>query len=465
MKLSRKSRLQLTVQKLIFLVLFISCIAMLAWLSDHYSYQFDLTANKRHSLSSDSIDLLKLLEKEVTVHAYTTDEVTQQAIREIIARYQQVKPDFRLKLLNPDIDLEQAQRDGIVMDKPFAFVIYYDGRMERIASLSEQAISNALLRLKRRQNQQVIFLSGHGERDIDGSDTRAYSTLRKQLQDTGFNLHAINLLQQALPESSKLMVIAAPVHEYLDGEIEKITQFIERGGNLLWLVDPGELQGLEVLATSLKLTLHEGLIIDNNPELRQTLNIQHPAIIPVTEYYPHLITNTIRYNTLFPLARGISPLDDIDSDANDNWQAEALFSSPGKSWSEAGGLAEEMSYDPAAGDIAGPVTMAVALHRPIQTAQATSSNQGSQRIVIVGDSDFLSDTYIGAGANLSLGLNIFNWLVGDDDFVSVELKPSPDTKLELSDTQLMVIAFGFFFIIPLLLLLIGFRIWLVRKNR
>ena len=466
MKLSRKSRLQLSVQKLIFLVLFISCIGMLAWLTNHYSYQFDLTANKRHSLSSDSIELLNLLDKEVMVHAYTIDEVTKKAIAEIIARYQHIKSDFKLKLLNPDIDIEQAQRDGIVMDKPFAFVIYYDGRMEHIASLSEQAISNALLRLNRRQNQQVIFLSGHGERDIDGSDTRAYSTLRKQLQDTGFNLHAINLLQQPLPENSKLMVIAAPVHEYLPGEIAQITRFIENGGNLLWLVDPGELQGLEPLATSMNLSLHEGLIIDNNPELRQTLNIQHPAIIPVTEYYPHIITNTIRYNTLFPLARGISPLEgDADNNANGNWQAEALFGSPGKSWSEAGGLAEEMSFDPAAGDIAGPVTMGVALHRPLQTSASHTTNKGSQRIVIVGDSDFLSDTYIGAGANLNLGLNIFNWLVGDDDFVSVEVKPSPDTKLELSDTQLMVIAFGFFFIIPLLLLVIGFRIWYVRKNR
>jgi len=468
MKLSSKSRLQLSMQKIIFLVLFISCIGMLAWLSNHYSYQFDLTANKRHSLSSDSIDLLKLLEKEVMVHAYTTDEVTQKAVAEIISRYQQVKSDFRLKLLNPDIDIEQAQRDGIVMDKPFAFVIYYDDRMEHITSLSEQAISNALLRLNRRQNQQIIFLSGHGERDINASDTRAYTTLRKQLQDTGFNLRTINLLQQPLPDNSELMIIAAPVHEYLAGEIEQITQFIERGGNLLWLVDPGELQGLEVLATSLNLSLHDGLIIDNNPELRQTLNIQHPAIIPVTEYYPHLITSTIRYNTLFPLARGISPLDDVSDDAI-NWQAEALFSSPGKSWSEAGGLAEEMSFDSADGDIAGPVTMAVALHRPLQTPQSaaphTASSKGSQRIVIIGDSDFLSDSYIGAGANLSLGLNIFNWLVGDDDFVSVEVKPSPDTKLELSEIQLMVIAFGFFFIIPLLLLVIGFRIWYVRKNR
>ena len=92
-------------QKIIFLVLFISCIGMLAWLSNHYTYQFDLTANKRHSLSSDSIDLLKLLDKEVIVHAYTTDEVTQKAIAEIISRYQHIKSDFNLKLLNPDISV------------------------------------------------------------------------------------------------------------------------------------------------------------------------------------------------------------------------------------------------------------------------------------------------------------------------------------------------------------------------
>ena len=150
----------------IFLLLFSSRIGMLAWISDHYTYQFDLTANKRHSLSSDSIDLLKLLDKEVIVHAYTTDEVTQKAIAEIISRYQQVKSDFRLKLLNPDIDIEQAQRDGIVMDKPFAFVIYYDDRMEHIASLSEQAISNALLRLNRRQYQQGHDRL-HGKAGID----------------------------------------------------------------------------------------------------------------------------------------------------------------------------------------------------------------------------------------------------------------------------------------------------------
>jgi len=132
MKLSNQSRLQLTIQRIVFLLLFISGIGMLAWISNHYNYQYDLTANKRHSLSDNSIDLLYMLDKSITVHAYTTDDVTRQAIKEIIGRYQHIKPDFNLRLLNPDIDNDQAQKDGIVMNKPFAFVIYYNNRMEHI---------------------------------------------------------------------------------------------------------------------------------------------------------------------------------------------------------------------------------------------------------------------------------------------------------------------------------------------
>ena len=468
MKLSNRSRLQLNIQKVIFLLLFIGSIGMLAWITNHYSYQFDLTANKRHSLSSSSIELLNVLDKDITVHAYTTDDVTQKAIKEIIDRYQHVKSDFNLRLFNPDIDIAEAQQDGIVMNKPFAFVIYYNKRMEHINSLSEQAISNALLRLNRRDNQQVVFLSGHGERNINADDNRAYATLNRQLTEMGFNLQDVNLLENPLPDNTKLLVIAAPGNDYLAGEIKQLEKFIHNGGNLLWLADPGELQGLDELATSLGLQLQDGVIVDNNTNLRQTLNIQHPAIIPVTEYFPHIITNTIRYNTLFPMARGISPL--TNETTVNNWQAEALFNSYGKSWSETGGLTEEMEFDSSSGDVAGPVTIAVALHRTNQNTDQNTDKPGatqnqSQRVVVVGDSDFLSDSYLGAGANLNLGLNIFNWLIGDDDFVSIEVKPSPDTKLELDEIQLLIIGFGFFLVLPLLLLITGFRIWYIRKNR
>jgi len=462
MKLSNKSRLQLTIQKFIFLLLFISCLGMLAWITNNYTYQFDLTANKRHSLSTNSVNLLNALDKAITVNAYTTDDITKKAVTEIINRYQRIKPNFNVNFLNPDIDIEQALKDGIVMNKPFAFVVYYNARMEHINSLSEHDISNALLRLNRRANQQVVFLSGHGERDIDGSDNRAYSEINQQLTETGFNLQTINLLENKIPEQTKLLVIAAPDMPYIQGELDRINTYLNQGGNLLWLTDPDKSSdnhhGLKDLATTLGLQLQSGVIVDNNTDLRQTLNIQHPAIIPVTEYFPHIITNTIRYNTLFPLSRGISPL--TNEKIINNWQAVALFNSFGKSWAETGDLKEEIIFDSSTGDIAGPITIAVALHRSI-----SDSNTASQRVVVIGDGDFLSDTYIGAGANLNLGLNIFNWLIGDDDLISVEVKPSPDTKLKLNDTQLAIIGFGFFLIIPLLLLITGFTLWYKRKNK
>ena len=124
-----------------------------------------------------------------------------------------------------------------------------------------------------------------------------------------------------------------------------------------------------------------------------------------------------------------------------------------------GGLTEEMVFNVDSGDVAGPITIAVALHRK------NTVTDGSQRMVVIGDSDFLSDAYIGAGANLNLGLNAFNWLIGDDDFISVEVPSAADTKLELNDQHLAIIGFGFFLIIPVTLLLIGFRIWYVRRNK
>jgi ABC-type uncharacterized transport system involved in gliding motility auxiliary subunit len=88
-----------------------------------------------------------------------------------------------------------------------------------------------------------------------------------------------------------------------------------------------------------------------------------------------------------------------------------------------------------------------------------------QRIVVAGDSDFIANSYIGAGANLSLGVNIFNWLAGDDDLISIEPRKAPDTQLELDDTEVMMIGLGYFILLPAGLVLTGVIIWLRRRNR
>lgn len=96
---------------------------------------------------------------------------------------------------------------------------------------------------------------------------------------------------------------------------------------------------------------------------------------------------------------------------------------------------------------------------------SADADKKEQRIVVMGDGDFLSNTFLGNGGNLDLGLNLVNWLNHDDTLIAVGARTAPDTTLNLSRTATAVIGLGFLFFLPLLLLGFGLTIWLKRRKR
>ena len=110
-----------------------------------------------------------------------------------------------------------------------------------------------------------------------------------------------------------------------------------------------------------------------------------------------------------------------------------------------------------ASDQAGPLTLGVAL----QPADEPSSS--SQRIVVVGDGDFLSNAYLGNGGNLELGLNIINWLSHDDEFIALPAKMAPDLTFSLSKTGALLLGIGSLIVAPALFLGTGVFIWWRRR--
>jgi ABC-type uncharacterized transport system involved in gliding motility auxiliary subunit len=455
MKLSRKTRLQLQLQKIIFIALLLTAVGLLGWLSSKHAIQFDWTSNKRNTLSQSSIDLLHTLKQPVTVSVYVQDDETvHAAIKEILQRYQREKKDFKFHLINPDIDFESAQRDGV--ERYGQVIIKYNNNKESVASLSEQTISNALLRLSRAGDRKVVFLKGHGERSVSNDDNTSYSKLVTELTAKGFTVEAHNLLLSTLPADTAVLVLAAPDRELLEGEIAHIKTYIDDGGSLLWMMDPGDAQGTEELASKLGIRFVPGIVVDNNTNLRNTLRIQHPAMIPVLDYAPHPVTENIQYNTLFPISQGI---EQVDKTFNGSVIAQSLP----QSWAETGAVNDEVAFEPENGDTQGPIGIVMALERTI--ADKSSPKKATQRIIVTGDSDFLANSYIGAGANLALGLNMFNWLAGDDDIIAIEPRDAPDTQLQLDDTEVMLIGTGYFIVLPAGLILAGVVIWMRRRRR
>ena len=88
-----------------------------------------------------------------------------------------------------------------------------------------------------------------------------------------------------------------------------------------------------------------------------------------------------------------------------------------------------------------------------------------QRVAVIGDADFLANSYLGNGGNLQLGLALVRWLTGADAMVGIATRDAPDLRLELSQATMLVIALGALFGMPLLLLATGLIIRTRRRQR
>jgi ABC-type uncharacterized transport system involved in gliding motility auxiliary subunit len=225
------------------------------------------------------------------------------------------------------------------------------------------------------------------------------------------------------------------------------------------VAEPGEERGLTPLAEQLGIEFLPGTIVDATSQL---FGVDNPSIIVVTGYPNQPVTREMNAVTVFPEA---AALDIRDSET---WQATPLLSTLNRSWTETSELSGEIQYDADSDERAGPLDLGVALTRSLPadaTGESVAEDTREQRVIVIGDGDFLSNTYLGNAGNLDLGLNIVNWLSHDDDYMDIRIKSAPDTSLELGRIAQGVIGLGFLIGLPLLLLVTGGVIWLRRRRR
>ncbi|WP_069472344.1 GldG family protein [Candidatus Marithrix sp. Canyon 246] len=442
MEVTKRTHLQTRLQNTVFMLLLLIVIALIAWLSTRYKIEADWTINNRHTLSEASVKLLVQLKDPIKITAYASNDKQLRApIKDLVARYQNNKDDISLRFVDPFTSPNEVREKEIKFDGEV--IIEYQNRTEHIRQVSEQTLTSALQRVVRNQDSLIVFLEGHGERSISQAANHDLSAFANTLKNSGFKLQSLNLTQADIPKNTALLVIASSRAKLLPGEADLITQYIKNNGNLLWLIDPNS--PLNPIASQFGLTLQPGIIIDPNSEL---MGLNNPAMLAIndTGYADHNITANFNYVTLFPQAKGLI----INS--TEEWVDAALLTSSHDTWSEIGSLeVEKIEYNQGK-DIEGPFEIAVALQRD------------KQRVVIVGEGDFLSNAFLQFGGNLNLGLKIINWLSQDDSFIDIPAKAAADLKLELSSNAVLLLGLLFLVVLPLILISIGISVWLRRRK-
>ncbi len=469
MEINRKTRIQIRLQNIVFVLLFLVTIGLLAWLSQRYEVEYDWTATGRNTLSDTSIAVLQRIPGPVDIVAFARESqssAVRRNIRELIKRYQKHKPDIKLRFIDPDTQPDKVRDLDITIDGEM--IIDYQGRSEHVTVLKEETITNTLQRLLRSSEKHILYVDGHGERAPHGQANFDYQMFSDQLADKGIKSSRINLVEQTvIPEDTAVLVIASTRIDYLDGEVAIIRDYVKKGGNLLWLQEPGdELYNLDSLAADLHIRFVPGVIVDPTTQL---LGLDDPTFALIARYGNHPITRDFSFMTLFPRATAVEFTGKEDD--NGGWQAEPFLITVERSWSETGPLQGVIEYQPDS-DTLGPLDLGLALSRTVsghngETDQEKPADtpQKKQRIIILGDGDFLSNTYLGNQGNQNMGYNIINWLSHDDNFISIPEMKAIDVELNLSESRWAWLGMFFLVGIPLALLASGIIIWLKRRKR
>lgn len=431
----------------LFVVLLLALTALLAHLAREYRVEHDLTQSHRNTLSPATLDVLKRLEGPVTITAYALPrdargEHVHRRIEDFLRPYQRAKPDLAFTIIDPREQPKAAAEAGV--RAPIELVLTYQRRTERLVEFNEQAIANALLRLARGTDRLVVWLDGHGERKLNGPANHDLGEFGRQLELKGFRVSGVNLaLAQEMPANAALLVIASPQVNLLDLEVEKIRRYVAGGGNLLWLIDPEPLRGLAPVAELLGLVLTPGIVAD--PEAARYG--ASPALAVAAVYGRHAITDGFNLITIYPQARQIEAIE------SDEWRVRPLIEVAPRGCVKTG--KPEGRCDKSR-DIIGPITIARAFERAVGDRQ--------QRVVVVGNGHFLSNAFIGNGGNRDLGVNVVNWLAGDDRMIVIQPREAADTQIDIDRFTLYLIAFCFLIAAPLAFMITGLAIWWRRRR-
>lgn len=430
--------------------------AAIGYLGSRHEHVADWTASGRASLSTETRAVLAKLDGPVEIVSYANPQGSvRQTVAAFVQRYSRLKPDLRLRFVDPEQDPAAMRELGITVDG--ALIVHYRGRVQRLDELSERSLSNALERLARGGERIVAFVAGDGERQPDGKANADLGLFITQLEGRGIRAVPLNFAQvNAVPGHTDLVVLASPTLPLPAGAVKALTDYVGGGGNLLWLTEPGNDDlGLAPLAEALGVRVLPGVLVDG---AGTALGLKDPRMIALGEYPFHAVTAGFRMTTLFPQASALAQV------SKTAWATVPFLRSGPQSWTEFQPIANDGSstirFDPDAGELKGPLDFGFALSR-----LSPSPDKSVQRAMVVGDGDFLSNTFLGNGGNRALGERLFDWLLGDDALVDLPPRGAPDRVLRISQDELNFASLGFLVGLPLLLLLIGGAIAWRRRRR
>jgi len=444
----------------------IGVLLAVAYLSVRYPFRFDLTTERRFSLSAPMITMLQRLERPVHI-VFFHDPMMRETVElyELIARH---TPRVTVEFYDPMINPAQARMLGV--NFAGTAVLESEGRRLQVNGGSETDIANGILRVSRAATQRVCFLDGHGEPDpfsleshdhLEGApghthglgakyvlhERHGMAKARHALETVNYRVEKVLLLQRSTGLTGcAVLVVAGPKLALLPIEVEAVRAYLAGGGNALFMLDPFVRTGLEPVVREYGVITDDDIVIDEASHF--WADVSSPA---VSDYNRHQITRDLPV-TFFPGVRSLSPTPQRAPGTS----VVPLVNSSKNSWGQSN--PDRVVAFVQGRDVAGPNTlMVVALRRP--SGEDGESAAPRSRIAVVGDSDFATNSFFHIMGNGTLFLNTVNYLAAQENLIGIQPRTADLPRVNLTNRQMKATFFLSVLFVPAVLAVVGSAVW------
>jgi hypothetical protein len=465
-------------------LLLIGIVALVYILLQRATLTLDMTEGRRFTLSAETLDVLKDIDREIRITGfYDSTAVQQREIDDQFFRLYETATNGLIsrQYIDPNQEPALAQRFGAYSNGAvFLSYVTTDANGEDkvdFASLArvprqeggaqEREMTQAILRLLRAGTLKVYFEIGHGELDPLDTGAQGLAGIHLGMQESGLITDAINLAQLAtsgrqIPEDAATIIMARPTIDLRAEEIALLDAYLKRGGSLFIMAD-ALLNEDAFLAVDTEFNHYlwenygigtlDAVIVDYSSNLRTPLDIIGYQVYMNTDISARL--DPAQSPTLFRIMSAIN----VDDEPPVNNGRVIVSSADSYGETDIRSLMETNTFEPDEGvDIPGPLT-------GVAWAWDQETNA---KILLVGDADFVTNGFIGdSQGNAILFTDGVSWLTGFNEQVnfSPQAFVTAPPLIFISTQTLDLIAFVTVILMPGLVLVGGLVIWTQRMRR
>ena len=481
-------------------ILVVAIVIVVDLISMDLFVRLDFTDNHQYTLSEATKDLLKNLDKTITIKAYFSKNLPpkianiRRDFKDLLIEYANLsRGKIKYEIIDPNKDekLEtQAMQDGvqpvlvnvrekdqIKQQKAFlGAVIMYEEKKEVIPFVQpgaplEYLLSSAIKKLTLKQKPVIAFVQGQGEATL-AEMPQVISQLKILYEIRELNLNDTS----KIPDDYKALLIVDPVDSFSNAEIKILDNYVKNGGHLLVAYNraTGDLKnlfvtsnntGLETWLKDLGIEIKNELVTDASCGMitvqqqrgmfQFMSNIAFPYF-PIAKNFANHPVSTGLEQVIFPFVSPVTFTGDttikymplVFSSEHSDIAKVPLYINIQKQWTEADFTKKKI---------------------PLAAALEGKWGNKSAKIVVFGDADFLingkgQDKVELGEDNVNLFVNAVDWLGDDTGLIKLRTKYVTARPIkELEDSTKTLLKY-LNFLLPILLI-VGYGLFRAQRNK